>query len=122
MSNLIPMPPKPARKKRKPHPSGPSGPSGQHKSPRRPLAATAAQWTAWDRAAARAGLNWADWVRELQDAAHPTRALALPEKGPFDARRLVSASPEQIRTWSAKARQAGLSWADWLRRLQDGAA
>jgi hypothetical protein len=44
------------------------GPSGQHKSPRRILSASREQWEAWDEAARRAGMTWADWVRELQRA------------------------------------------------------
>jgi hypothetical protein len=111
----------PEGRKRPPRASGPSGRSGAHLNPRMPLSASAGQWVAWDASAARAGLSWADWVRELQDGAHPTRALAQPLEGPFPERRLLSASEAQFATWKAKARQAGLSWADWLRRLQDGA-
>ncbi len=45
-----------------------SGPSGAHRAPRRPLSGSDEQFTAWDSAAQRAGLSWADWARASLDA------------------------------------------------------
>jgi len=121
--NSVPMlPPSLKPRRTDKHRSGPSGRSGQHQAQRRPLAAAAEQWKRWDRAASRAGVSWAVWVRDLQD-----RALArqLPSKelgGPFAVRRLLSASPAQWRAWSLRARDDGASWAQWVRGLQDAAA
>ena len=114
--------PAPTKKKRNPHPSGPSGPSGQHRAARRPISASAEQLARWDAQAARAGLTWAAWARALMDGGRATGGLAEPQEGPFPERRLLSASDAQWRAWTAKAARAGLAWADWVRRLQDGAA
>jgi hypothetical protein len=43
--------------------------SGAHKSPRLILSASEEQIAAWRKAATRAGKSWAEWARELLDAA-----------------------------------------------------
>lgn len=111
-------------KRRGPRPSGPSGPSGQHRSARRPVGATAAQWKRWDRLAARAGLSWADWVRSLLDAEQPRPRPAGSGAGggpPYPVRRMLSGSAAQWAAWDAKAARAELSFAAWVRQVQDRA-
>jgi predicted HicB family RNase H-like nuclease len=41
----------------------------RHLSPQRNLRASPAQWTAWLRAAKRAGLSLSEWIRAALDAA-----------------------------------------------------
>ncbi|HET9954124.1 MAG TPA: hypothetical protein VFQ61_06455 [Polyangiaceae bacterium] len=102
--------------------SGPSGPSGAHQAARRPVQGSEAQWAAWDAKAARAGLSWAEWVRQLLDEAPGAPVRSWPSsEGPYPGRRLVSASDQQLRAWTRKASAAALSWAEWVRRVQDAA-
>jgi hypothetical protein len=42
---------------------------GKHASPRRQLLASPEQFEAWDAAAKRAGLTWAEWARQWLDSA-----------------------------------------------------
>lgn len=48
---------------------------GKHASPRRQLLASPEQFGSWDREAARLGLTWAEWARQVLDGALPPGSI-----------------------------------------------